>query len=768
MTSTSLHQLVGLLSVFSLEEADEVRSSTIDAAAEGFDAEVAGIVCDGKIITATGLGTAIAPVDFIALGESDEPRVDLTPLGPVHVLRVPIEGRVGTRFVVARSSDPFDDEELMLARAMVRVMRLAVRTIGAFEEQERTRAEADRRAAENSELADRLQQRHAELMRRFVRIQRLVSRRSTGLDALDAIAAEAGRLFDGAVVAVRLEDPSDHEVHLRSCVNAPDELVDILREDRRRDVGITGAAMTADQLVVSDAYVADQRRFDPMASVGVLVAMAAPLHLGGEVVGAVFVGSSEPGHRFDLEDQELLLILAGYMSVALNGAATLDEVRDALSQAEWQATHDPLTNLANRRMLREVLTDRLADPDLDPASLYVLFVDLDRFKSVNDLYGHATGDRVILEVADRLKQCLRPGDIVGRHAGDEFVVIVDGVDNEGATALARRITQRLDQPIIVNGRSIRLSASTGVTSAIDAAGADEVIVQADMAMYHAKTTHRGSIGYFDAGLRRQIRERVALEQRLKDAVPSMEAFTLAYQPMVNLTTGSLCGFEALLRWSDPELGEVSPAAFIPIAEESDLIAEIDLWVLREAVEEAAIWKELTDRPVAISVNVSAAAFTRPDFATHVAMLLTKHDVSSRQLSFEITERVMLGDVESSAAVVRQLQELGTRVVLDDFGTGYSSLAYLRHFHVDAIKIDRSFVAAVDDAEAAALVEAMVAMARALQSQTVAEGVETPAQRDRLQALGCDVGQGWLWGRPETAEAARQRLVVVEQPLRIVS
>ena len=310
---------------------------------------------------------------------------------------------------------------------------------------------------------------------------------------------------------------------------------------------------------------------------------------------------------------------------------------------------------------------------------------------------------------------------------------------------------------MINGRAIRLSATIGVASSAAANTPEELLTHADMAMYQAKTTLRGTVGHFDNELRRQTQKRVELEQRLKRAVPSMEDFTLAYQPLMTIDSGALFGYEALLRWSDPTLGPVSPALFVPIAEEADMIIEIDRWVLREAVAEAAVWAEHGASTPQLSVNVSPAAFTRPDFVNFVAETLATHGVPARRLSLEITERAMLSDVDWSAAVVERLRRLGARVVLDDFGTGYSSLSYLRHFPVDGIKIDRSFITDIAEPEARALVEAIIFMASTLGAQAVAEGVETAEQLRHLRGIGCDIGQGWYWGAAVDAETVRAQI-----------
>ena len=422
-----------------MDDPADIRVAAVDAAAEGFDAELTGIVCDSSIICATGLGRAVKEPCFIDLAECDDDRVAIAGVGDLEVMRIPIEGRATTRFVVARTARPFTPEDLMLGRAMVRLMRLAVRTADAFGEQRRAKAEADHKAAQNRELADQLQLRHSDLMARFVRIQRLVSVRAPGIDALESIGKEAGRLFRGDQVGIRLVD--DDGPGMQLMVAAPSEAGPVAQTVHSDTVA---TAIRLDRLATSPAEVGEPVGDDvttdrPRPS----TTMAAPLHRNGNVAGAVFVTSDRGDRAFDLEEQELLLILAGYMSVVLNEAATLETVRDALARSEWQATHDPLTDLANRRLVQSTLEAHLADRDLDGGELQLLFVDLDRFKSVNDLYGHAVGDRVILETAERLQRTVRPADVVGRLSGDEFVVIARDLPSDRADAMANRLADEL-------------------------------------------------------------------------------------------------------------------------------------------------------------------------------------------------------------------------------------------------------------------------------------------------------------------------------------
>jgi diguanylate cyclase (GGDEF)-like protein len=379
----------------------------------------------------------------------------------------------------------------------------------------------------------------------------------------------------------------------------------------------------------------------------------------------------------------------------------------------------------------------------------VLFVDLDRFKVVNDTLGHSIGDEVLIRVGERLRAAMRPEDTVGRLSGDEFVVVCDEMDAIGLLQVAERVAAAIEVPLPLYGRETVITASIGIASVADGGRAEDVLRDADVAMYRAKERGRARIEVFDEAVRARILERLETEHLLRRALDRNE-LCLHYQPIVRVNSGALTSFEALVRWNHPERGQVPPDEFIPLAEDSGLIIPIGRWVLREACAQLSAWRAAspTMSAVQVSVNLSAKQFNSPDIVATVAEALALASLPAAALILEITESVLMEEAESTAQTLRALKELGVGLSIDDFGTGYSSLSYLKRFPVDVLKIDRSFVAGLGtDADDDVIVSAVVSLAHALGLSVVAEGVETRCQLHELRRLGCDSAQGYLLGRP---------------------
>jgi diguanylate cyclase (GGDEF)-like protein len=372
----------------------------------------------------------------------------------------------------------------------------------------------------------------------------------------------------------------------------------------------------------------------------------------------------------------------------------------------------------------------------------VLFVDVDDFKRVNDLYGHATGDAVLVALARRLAATVRPADTVARFGGDEFVIVCEDVDERVAVALGRRVTEAVAEPLEVGGTEHRISASVGIALASGAAiDPDALVSNADAAAYRAKESGRGRVELFDEHLRRRARARVRTEADLEVALERHE-LALAFQPIVSLDGGGTVGQEALLRWSR-RAGAILPEEFIPVAEETGLIVPIGSWVLDQACREA-----VHGAPGFTSVNLSPRQIAEPDLVGTVAAALERSGLPAEALSLEVTETVLLALTRATLRNLRGLKGLGVRLVLDDFGTGYSSLAHLTELPVDMIKIDRSFVANLAPGRPeAAIVGAVIFMSAALGIDVVAEGVEDEAQAELLRGMGCPLAQGFHFGRP---------------------
>ncbi|HET6504760.1 MAG TPA: EAL domain-containing protein [Amycolatopsis sp.] len=426
----------------------------------------------------------------------------------------------------------------------------------------------------------------------------------------------------------------------------------------------------------------------------------------------------------------------------------ITERRAIGERLEHEATHDPLTGLANRTLV----LDRLA-ATLGESTVAVLFIDLDKFKLINDSLGHTVGDRVLRIAGERLRRAVRGSDLVGRLGGDEFVVLAFGMPGElSVKALTEHLREALTRPISLDGRRLHLDASIGivVAGADDRRTADDLVRDADVAMYQAKTLGRGRFEFFDVQLRERVQRRLGLEQDLRDAVRRGKLWA-AYQPVVDLRSNRTVAVEGLLRWTHPENGPVSPTEFIPLAEESDLINLLGAYVLRETTRELAA-RRATGIEVDLKINLSTRQLDDPGFVAAVEEALDETGLPPKSLCLEITESALMRDSQAADKTLAALRGLGVRLAIDDFGTGYSSLAQLQRLTLDTLKIDRSFVTGLGtSADAVAIVTSIIAMAHAVDLTVVAEGVENETQLELLRQLGCDQAQGYHLGRPLPAE-----------------
>lgn len=412
------------------------------------------------------------------------------------------------------------------------------------------------------------------------------------------------------------------------------------------------------------------------------------------------------------------------------------------------ALHDPLTGLPNRALLMDRLETGLARSQRHSRLVAVFFLDLDRFKLVNDSLGHGAGDRLLIEVARRLRHVTRPSDTVARLGGDEFAILSeDWEDRDAVEGLAERLIAALAPPVGLGSKTVFTTASIGV--ALASSGSPHALLRdADAAMYAAKQRGKARYEMFDEAMRERTVGRLELENELRIAIERGD-LSVEYQPIVDLRAGAIAGVEALARWRHLERGTISPLEFIPVAEETGLIIPLGSRVLEQACADAQRWNaDRPDRPLYVSVNVSAIQLSRADLADTVARVAAARGADPRTLCLEVTESVLMTDAVCSASNVEALDRLGVRLAMDDFGKGYSSLTSLKRLPVDLLKIDRSFVTDLGhDREDTAIIAAVVALARALDLTIVAEGIETEHQRDTLRALGCDLGQGFLFSRP---------------------
>ena len=436
------------------------------------------------------------------------------------------------------------------------------------------------------------------------------------------------------------------------------------------------------------------------------------------------------------------------------GGVVLDvtERKRSEDRITWQAHHDALTGLPNRVLFQNRLEQVLAIAGRTGDVAALLFLDLNRFKTINDTLGHAAGDRLLQEVANRLGQCVRSEDTVARMGGDEFTVLLPGIRNpQNAAKVAQTLLNALAVPLRIEGHELHVAASVGISLyPFDGEDAGTLLRNADAAMYRAKEEGHGSYRIYTEAMNTAAFERLVLENSLRVALDRNELLLL-YQPQVDLTTGQVIGVEALVRWRHPELGLLPAGRFIPMAEETGLIIPLGEWILRQACRQASEW-QAAGRPVPVAVNLSARQLGNGGLADLVESALAETGLEPRWLNLELTESAIMQHKERAAEVLRALKQRGVRISLDDFGTGYSSLAYLRYFPIDILKVDGSFVTRLaEDTTDQALVRGMIDLAHALKMEVIAEGVETAAQENRLSVLGCDAMQGYLFSPPVAAE-----------------
>jgi diguanylate cyclase (GGDEF)-like protein len=450
---------------------------------------------------------------------------------------------------------------------------------------------------------------------------------------------------------------------------------------------------------------------------------------------------------FNSHDGKLLDALATVASGALENANLVEQIKH-------QAFHDAMTGLPNQLLFEETVSLALAERRRPERKVAIFLLDLDRFKRVNDSLGHPAGNELLQEVARRLTGVVRGGDTVARMSGDEFTVLVTGLRSTGEAAyVAEKVMAVFRAPFVVAGQELYVTASLGIAIAPDDGTRPSVLLKnADTAMYRAKDRGRNCFEIYSVEMNSAAEARLALEGDLHQALDSGQ-LRVVYQPQIDLLTGRLIGVEALARWDHPTLGPISPDTFIPLAEESGLIVELDDWVMRTACAQVRAWRDAGLPPVRMAVNLSGRAFWRARIVERVTETLAVTGVNPEQLELEVTESMAVDAVADTRPLFRELEALGVRLAIDDFGTGYSALGRLQGLPFHTLKIDRSFVVGVENPhDEAPIVAAMIAMAHALKLEVVAEGVETEAQQSFLARNGCDMAQGYLFSRPvEPAE-----------------
>ena len=568
---------------------------------------------------------------------------------------------------------------------------------------------------------------------------------------LDSVLTRAARLLSVPHGYVDLADPGDDHLTVRAGIGFMASRIGSrlpIATGIGGEVFRTGKPFAVDDY---DAFAGHAVEYTGMVGAGV----GAPLIVDGRVVGVLGLASGTTRRVFRQPEIEALERFAQLASIALENARLHEE---ALSP------RDPVTGLPSREVLVQRIVDALAVPPIGTAAepVSVMLLDVDRFQVVNESLGHAVGDLVLREVGDRIAATLTPRDTVARFGGDTFGVLLQNTDADAALALAERIQAQMKPPFDLDGRTWFVSVSTGIgVGAPGATGAGDILQEAEIALDGTKADPARRVSLFDPLRSRHARERVDVETELRLAIDRDE-LRVHYQPILDLRTERIVGFEALARWQHPGRGLVLPVDFIGLAEESDLIIALGRTVLEKACRQAEAWRRhWPDENLVMSVNLSPRQFADPDLAASIAEVLDATGLEPSALELEITESSVMDRSEASLGVLQTLRSLGVRIVLDDFGTGYSSLAYLRHLPLDTIKIDRSFVTDLDVQDPnVGIVRAVVSLAHGLGVSVVAEGIETDEQARRLRDLGCDMGQGYMWAHP--ADAIRTGRFVTER------
>ncbi|HEX8629516.1 MAG TPA: EAL domain-containing protein [Catenuloplanes sp.] len=697
-----------------------IRVAT-ERAARVLEAEVAALLDETGVITSVGFVLGRAPVAELFAVVRDGRALQVPGAGRCHTLVAPLGGAATRHLVVARSgAEGFSIDELSLLRGMARVLELTIATLHTLQE---------------------LRQRQR-LLEQLSIIQRAITRRAPLRTILDAITEGARELLGDDLTALHVVDPDDPDmVLLVASTGLPEELRRRLWRIPGGNSGVAGEAARRDELVVYDSGGVGPAPIPGFAPASIRAAMAAPVHENSTVVGSLVVASQRSGRVYSPADRDVLAVFAEHVSLAIADAKT--------QEAMAQAFHDSLTGLASRALFLDRLNHALARAAHERTPLGVLFVDLDRFKTVNDSLGHSAGDALLVDVADRLRSCLGASDTAARLGGDEFVVLCERCDPGAVTATAKKIIKRLRDPFLIQGHETFIDASIGIVfNNGGSQSAADLIRDADLAMYQAKKNGKGRYEIFRPELRTTFLRSLDIEARLRQAI-DRDDLVLRYQPIVSLRDGSVVGTEALVRWRDGQRNIVLPSEFIPLAEETGLILAIDRWVLQQACGQGAAWNRRPGAPpVTMSVNLSARQLQHPGLAELVSAVLNESGLDPARLVLEITESRLMHDTEATTERLRQLKTLGVRVAIDDFGTGHSSLAYLRQFPVDIMKIDKSFMTGVDPGSPdATLTRAIVALGRTLRLTTIAEGVETAAQADDLRTAGCHLAQGFHFAAP---------------------
>ena len=717
-----------MVSTFANER--DAMFGAVELAAEAFEAEVGAIVSGDAVVADVGFPAGRTPELQIVEAARSGGSLDVPGPGncPVLAADLDLPGGGPAWLVLARSGASFDRQEASLLRAMARVLSL---TLGSL------RTMASLRERQN-------------LLERLSKIQRSISIREPLAEVFDSVTAGVADLLGDEVVTLYLVDRSDPQWLRASSMHGMPDVATLDTARLRVGRGVTGRAVAEDRLIVADDYTVHPDADNRAVNVGVRATMAAPVHAEGEVIGCLVTGSLKSGRRYSPSERESLIAFAEHASLAVTDAATVEALHEAVGDANHRALHDPLTGLANRTRFLDRLGHVLSVRRAPGLNMAVLYVDIDDFKTVNDRFGHSVGDLLLVEAAGRLNGAVRVGDTVARLGGDEFAVLLENVAGmEEAVAVADRILESFRAPFVFGDAAVRSNVSVGLAMRESSSlSADELLRNADVAMYRAKNSGKGCSVVFEAAMYEALLDRLELESDLRRVIEA-NGIDVYFQPILRISDERVMGVEALARWLHPDRGFVPPVHFIPLAEDTGLIVELGRKVLTRACQWAGDWRRShPEDDLFLSVNLSAHQLQDPHLVDAVRDALESAGVPPHALVLEITESVLMQDTGITAARLHALKKLGIRLALDDFGTGYSSLSYLRRFEVDMLKIDRSFVSSLHaGAGLHRLTEAILALGGALGLECLAEGVEQSVELEALRDLGCQMAQGHYFAGP---------------------
>jgi len=723
-------------------------------ASEVLEAEVAAVVTADSVTDMIGFPRGEVPVAAL-LGAAGQPNNELSVprIGTLRTLSVPVEEIEGHLIVARSGDDRFEADEIGLLRAMGRSLSMSLRALRMLEQERSLRAEVEVRAQENLRLLLMVQERQAAL-ERLSKIRVSISRRAPLPEVLDAVVEGARDLLGDEVVGLRVLD--DEHPGFANLVASSGISHAVLATTKRSALsdGAGGQAITEDRVIILNDYQNAPGAMNEFVGDQLRSAIAAPIHEKGRAVGSITVATHRAGRQYTDADCEMLVALADQASIALNDAKAVDQMRHL-------AYHDPLTGLPNRLLFLEHLVRAVANANRSGSSTAVLYLDLDRFKVVNDSLGHNVGDQLLEAVAKRLRAALRTADLAARLGGDEFAVLAENTSGDGATVLAGRICDALRDPFSISGHDLTVSASVGVV--VDEAGhtdADGLLRNADLAMYRAKVDGFGRHAVYEPDMHAVASDRAHLEGNLRRAV-QLDQFEVHYQPIVWLATGKVLGVEALVRWRREDGVLVPPAEFIPVAEEMGLIVPIGRMVMDTSMRQVREWQDTQPEEwsLNLSINLSPRQLHEPDIVREVVDALTITGFDPTHLTLEITETALMHDTTLVRTRLEALRSAGARIALDDFGTGYSSLSYLRSFPIDMLKVDKSFIDDISSgSDRANLARGIIELGKTMQLDIVAEGIEDPLQVVELLRLHCSMGQGYHFSRPLPADALSRYLL----------